>query len=81
MHKELTKIAQDTNLFLKNFIKSQKKTELISPMSYGLFSGGKKIRSKILADIGYIFNIDYKTLIMYHEYITSQVIVSDSRLF
>ena len=64
MHKELTKIAQDTNLFLKNFIKSQKKTELISPMSYGLFSGGKKIRSKILADIGYIFNIDYKTLII-----------------
>ena len=43
MHKELTKIAQDTNLFLKNFIKSQKKTELSSPMSYGLFSGGKKL--------------------------------------
>ena len=64
MHKELTKIAQDTNLFLKNFIKLQKKTELLTPMSYGLFSGGKKIRSKILADIGYIFNIDYKALII-----------------
>ena len=64
MLKDLTKIAKDTNSFLKTFIKTQKKTELIVPMSYGLFSGGKKIRSKILKDIGYIFNVDYKTLII-----------------
>jgi farnesyl diphosphate synthase len=64
MQKELTKIAKDTNSFLKTFVKSQKKTELIIPMSYGLFSGGKKIRSKILKDIGHIFNVDYKTLII-----------------
>ena len=64
MLKELTKIAKDTNSFLKTFVKSQKKTELIIPMSYGLFSGGKKIRSKILKDIGHIFNVDYKTLII-----------------
>ena len=63
MKKKLNKIAKDTNLFLKNFIKKQKKTELISPMSYGLFSGGKKMRSKILLDIGSLFNVDYKTLI------------------
>ena len=33
-------------------------------MRYGLFSGGKKIRSKILIDIGSIFKIDYKSLII-----------------
>ena len=33
-------------------------------MSYGLFSGGKKIRSKILIDIGSLFNINYKSLII-----------------
>ena len=63
MQNKLVKIANDTNFFLKNFIKKQKKTELISAMNYGLFSGGKKIRSKILLDIGGIFKIEYKTLI------------------
>ena len=43
MQKKLNKIAKDTNLFLKRFIKKQKKSELIIPMKYGLFSGGKKI--------------------------------------
>ncbi len=63
MQNKLIKIANDTNLFLKNFIKKQKKTELISAMKYGLFPGGKKIRSKILLDIGSLFKIDYKILI------------------
>ena len=63
MQNKLNKIAKDTNLFLKNFIKKQKKTELIPAMKYGLFPGGKKIRSKILLDIGFLFNIDYKTLV------------------
>jgi farnesyl diphosphate synthase len=64
MQKKLNKIAQDTNLFLKRFVKRQKKSELIIPMKYGLFSGGKKIRSKILIDIGSIFKINYKSLII-----------------
>ena len=64
MQKKLNKIAQDTNLFLKKFVKKQKKSELIIPMKYGLFSGGKKIRSKILIDIGSIFKINYKSLIV-----------------
>ena len=64
MQKELNKIAKDTNLFLKRFIKKQKKSELIIPMRYGLFSGGKKIRSKILVDIGSLFKINYRTLII-----------------
>ena len=64
MQKELNKIAKDTNIFLKKFIKKQKKSELIIPMKYGLFSGGKKIRSKILIDIGSLFKINYKSLII-----------------
>ena len=63
MQKKLNKIAKDTNNFLKKFIKKQKKSELIIPMQYGLFSGGKKIRSKILIDIGILFKINYKSLI------------------
>ena len=64
MQKELNKIAKDTNTFLKEFIKKQKKSELIIPMQYGLFSGGKKIRSKILIDVGSLFKINYKSLII-----------------
>ena len=64
MQNRLIKIANDTNSFLKNFIKKQKKTDLVRAMNYGLFPGGKKIRSKIIIDIGYLFKIDYKTLII-----------------
>ncbi len=64
MKKKLNKIAKDTNLFLKRFINKQKKSELIIPMKYGLFSGGKKIRSKILIDIGSLFKINYRSLII-----------------
>ena len=63
MQKKLKKIAVDTNIFLKSFINQQKKTDLIFPMLYGLLPGGKKIRSKILLDIGSLFKINYKTLI------------------
>ena len=64
MKKKFDKIAEDTNLFLKKFIKKQKKSKLIIPMQYGFFSGGKKIRSKILIDIGSLFKINYKSLII-----------------
>ncbi len=64
MKKKLNKIAKDTNFFLKNFIIKQKKSKLIIPMQYGLFSGGKKIRSKILIDIGSLFRLNYKSLII-----------------
>ncbi len=63
MKKKINKIAKDTNLFLKNFINKQDYSKLVPVMKYGLFPGGKKIRSKILLDIGSLFNIDYKTLI------------------
>jgi farnesyl diphosphate synthase len=63
MQNKLDTIAKDTNLFLKKFIKKQKRTELITAMEYGLFPGGKKIRSKILLDIGQMFKIKYNILI------------------
>ena len=64
MQKKLNKIAKDTNSFLKRFIQKQKVSELITPMKYGLFSGGKKIRSKIIVDIGSLFKLNYKSLII-----------------
>ena len=64
MQTKINKIAKDTDVFLKKFIKSHKKTPLLQPMTYGLFSGGKKIRSKILIDVGMIFDVDYKKLII-----------------
>ena len=63
IEKKLIKVAKDTNNFLKNFFLKQKKSNLIAPMRYGMFPGGKKIRSKIIIDIGKIFNLDYKKLI------------------
>ena len=63
MKKKLNKIANDTNIYLKNFINKQNNSNLIPAMRYGLFPGGKKIRSKILIDIGTLFHINYNTLI------------------
>ena len=63
MKKKLHKIAKDTNSFLKKYLKKQKKTDLLKAMRYGLLPGGKKIRSKILIDVGKIFNINYNVLI------------------
>ena len=63
MLKKLNKIANDTNNYLIHYLKKQAKSELIIPMKYGLLPGGKKIRSKILIDVGKIFNVKYKSLI------------------
>ena len=63
MNNRLNRIAKDTNFFLKNFLNRQNSSKLIPAMKYGLFPGGKKIRSKILIDIGSLLSIDYKTLI------------------
>ncbi len=63
MINNLNRIANDTNRFLSSYIKKQSKTELIKSMKYGLLPGGKKIRSKILIDVGKIFNLNYNTLI------------------
>jgi geranylgeranyl pyrophosphate synthase len=63
MKKKLNKIAKDANFFLLKFLLKQKKTDLIKPMKYGLFPGGKKIRSKLIVDVGKIFKIKYQNLI------------------
>ena len=63
MKKKLNKIAKDTNLFLSRFLSKQKKTDLIKPIIYGLLPGGKKIRSKLIVDVGKIFKIKYQNLI------------------
>ena len=63
MKNKLNKIAKDTNIFLKNFLNKQNNSKLIPAMKYSLFPGGKKIRSKILIDIGSLLSINYKTLI------------------
>ena len=63
MKKKLDKIAKDINLFLFKFLSKQKKTDLIKPIKYGLLPGGKKIRSKLIVDIGKIFKLKYKNLI------------------
>ena len=54
---------QKIQIFFKKFLNKQNKSKLIPAMKYGLFPGGKKIRSKILIDIGSFITIDYKTLI------------------
>ena len=63
MKKKLSKIARDINNFLIRFLSHQKHTDLIKPMKYGLLPGGKKIRSKLIVDVGKIFNLNYQNLI------------------
>ena len=63
MKQKISKIAEDTNKFLKIFLKKQKNTGLLIPIKYSLLPGGKKIRTKLLVDIGKIFSIKYQTLI------------------
>ena len=63
MKRKLLQVAKDINFYLENFLKKQKNSNLLVSMKYGLFPGGKKIRSKLLVDVGKIFNIKYKTLI------------------
>ena len=63
MKTKLNRVAKDTNFFLKDFLNKQNNSKLIPAMKYGLFPGGKKIRSKVLIDIGKLFNSNYISLI------------------
>ena len=64
MLNDINKIAKDTNSYLKKYLKKQEYSGLLKPMGYGLFSGGKKIRSKILIDCGKLLNVKYTKLII-----------------
>ena len=61
--RKLIKNAKKIDIFLINFLKSQKKSLLVKPMKYGVISGGKKIRSTVVLDAGKIFNLSEKKLI------------------
>ena len=61
--KKLIKNAKKIDKFILNYLKKQKKSLLITPMKYGVISGGKKIRSTIIFDTGKIFNINETKLI------------------
>ena len=59
----LNKNAKKVDKLIISFLKKQKNSLLVSPMKYGVISGGKKIRSTIILDAGKIFKISQKKLI------------------
>ena len=62
---KLNIIAKDTDVYLKNFFSKQsRKSHLIAPMKYGIFSGGKRFRSAIVVNTGKIFGIKRKLSII-----------------
>ena len=61
--KKLIKNARKIDKFLLKFLKKQQPSLLVKPMKYGIISGGKKIRSTIIFDVGKIFNLSEKKLI------------------
>ena len=60
---KLYKNSKKIDRFLIKYLKNQKHSLLINPMKYGVISGGKKIRSTVIFDVGKIFNISEKRLI------------------
>ncbi len=61
--KKLNRNAKKVDKFIDKFLKRQTKSLLVSPMKYGVLSGGKKIRSTIIFDTGKLFKIKNKKLI------------------
>ena len=62
MEKKLKKLSKKVNIFLNRYLSKFNSSELVVPMKYGLFPGGKKIRSKIIFDVGKIFRVKNKDL-------------------
>ncbi len=60
---KLKKNSRKIDNFLIDFLKKQKNSLLVKPMKYGIISGGKKIRSTIILDIGKLLNIKEKKLL------------------
>ena len=63
MEKKLKNISKKVNFFLNKYLSKFNFSELVVPMKYGLFPGGKKIRSKVIFDVGKIFRVKTKDLI------------------
>ncbi len=55
--KKLNINARKIDKFLINFLRKQKKSLLVTPMKYGVISGGKKIRSTLILNTGKLFKI------------------------
>ena len=64
MEKKLKKLSKRVNFYLNTYLSKFNSSELIVPMKYGLFPGGKKIRSKIIFDVGKIFKVKNKDLLI-----------------
>ena len=60
---KLNKNAKKIDTFIKNYINKQGLSSLISPMKYGVLSGGKKIRSSIILSTGKLYNLQNSNLI------------------
>ena len=60
---KLNKNAKKIDTFIKNYINKQGLSTLISPMKYGVLSGGKKIRSSIILSTGKLYNLQNSKLI------------------
>ncbi len=60
---KLNKNAKKIDTFIKNYIDKQGISTLISPMKYGVLSGGKKIRSSIILSTGKLYNLQNSKLI------------------
>jgi len=61
--KKLIKNAIKIDKFLIKYLKNQSKSLLVRPMKYGVISGGKKIRSTVIFDVGKLFRLNEKKLI------------------
>tara|TARA_Y100001970_G_scaffold287192_1_gene411285 strand:+ start:1744 stop:2619 length:876 start_codon:yes stop_codon:yes gene_type:complete len=59
---KLFKNAKKIDRFLIKYLKRQQKSLLIDPMKYGVISGGKKIRSTIIFDVGKMLKIKKEVL-------------------
>ena len=66
--RRLFKNAKKVDKFLINFLKKQKHSLLVKPMKYGVISGGKKIRSTIIFDLGIIFNLKEIPKLTWEDY-------------
>ena len=61
--RKLSQNAKKIDKFLIKYLNNQNHSSLSQPMKYGVISGGKKIRSTVIFDVGKIFNINEKKLI------------------
>ena len=55
--------AKKIDEFLNKYLQRQENSLLVTPMKYGVISGGKKIRSTIIFDAGKLFKLKEKTLL------------------